>query len=93
MEENSEFIILVNSKRVIGEKLLKEASQSFVKIGKDELSFLEERILLDMASWKSCVEKEGDGEFLYNKLEREPHFDLENEADFMESMRKEECLE
>ena len=27
------------------------------------------------------------------KLEREPHLDLKDEADFMESMRKEECLE
>ena len=42
MEEDIELIILVNSERVIGEKLLREASQSFVKIGKDELSFLEE---------------------------------------------------
>ena len=48
MEEDIELIILVNSDRVIGEKLLREASQSFVKIEKDELSFPEERILLDM---------------------------------------------
>ena len=33
-------------------------------------------------------EKEGGGDFLYNNLEREPHLDLEDEADFMESMRK-----
>ena len=31
--------------------------ESFVKIGKDGLSFLEERILLDMMSWKSCGKK------------------------------------
>ena len=33
MEEGIELIILVNSKVVIGEKLLREASQSFVKTG------------------------------------------------------------
>ena len=49
MEEDIELIILVNSERVIGEKLLKEASQSFVKIGEDELYFLEKG-LLDMVS-------------------------------------------
>ena len=38
-------------------------AQNRVKIGKDELSFLEEIILLDMVSWKSCGEKEGGGEF------------------------------
>ena len=36
MEEDIELIILVNSERVIGEKLLKEALQNFVKIGKDD---------------------------------------------------------
>ena len=41
VEEDIELIILVNSERVFGEKLLREASQSFVKIGKDELLFLE----------------------------------------------------
>ena len=64
MEEDIELIILKNSKRVIGKKLLREASLSFVKIGKDKLIFLEERILLDMVSWKSCGEKGGGGEFL-----------------------------
>ena len=86
-------IILVNSERVIGEKLLRVASQSFVETGKDELSFLEKRILLDTLFWKSFGEKEESGEFLYNNLERDPHLDLENETDFMESMRKEEFLE
>ena len=46
-----------------------------------------------MVSWKRCGEKGGDGKFLYNNLERESYLDLEDEADFMESMRKEECLE
>ena len=73
VEEDIGLIILVNSERVVGEKLLREASQSFVKIGEDELSFLEKRILLNMVSWKSCGEKGGGGEFLYNNLEREPH--------------------
>ena len=41
MEEDIELIILVNSDKVIGEKLLRKASQSFVKIGKDEISVLE----------------------------------------------------
>ena len=58
VEEDIELIILVNSVRVVGEKLLKEASQSFVKIGKDELSFLEKRILLNMVSWKAVEKKE-----------------------------------
>ena len=49
MEEDIELIIVVNSERVAGEKLLREASQSFVKT-RDELSFLEQRILLDMVS-------------------------------------------
>ena len=31
MEEDIELIIAVNSERVLGEKLLREASQSFVK--------------------------------------------------------------
>ena len=36
-------------------------------------------------------EKKGRGrEFLYSNLERESHSDLEDETDFMESMRKEE---
>ena len=69
MEEDIELIILVNSERVIGEKLLREASQSFVKIG-DELSFLKERILLDMVSWKSCGGKGGGGKFLLKNLEK-----------------------
>ena len=47
MEGDIELIIVTNTKRVIGEMLLKEASQSFAKIGEDELSFLKERILLD----------------------------------------------
>ena len=64
MEEDIELIILKNSKRVIGKMLLREASLSFVKRGENELSFLEERILLDMVSWKSCGEKGGGGEFL-----------------------------
>ena len=42
---------------------------------------------------ESCGGKGGGGKFLYNNLEREPHLDFEGEADFMESMRKEECLE
>ena len=42
---------------------------------------------------ESCGGKGGGGEFLCNNLEREPHLDLEDEADFMESMRKEKCLE
>ena len=50
-------IILFNSDKVIGKKLLGEASQVFVTIGEDELSFLEKRILLDTVSWKTCVEK------------------------------------
>ena len=41
---------------------------------------------------KSCGEKGGGG-FLYSNLEREPHLDLEDEADFMDSMRREERLE
>ena len=92
MEEDIELIILVNSERVIGEKLLREASQSFVKTRENKLSFLEERILLDMMSWKSCGEKRS-GEFLCINLEREPHLDLEDEADFIESMKKKERLE
>ena len=46
-----------------------------------------------MVSWKSFEEKGGGGEFLYKNLESEPHSDLKDEADFMESMRKEECSE
>ena len=46
-----------------------------------------------MVSWKSCIGKRGGGEFLYNNLEKEPHLDLGDEAEFIESMRKEECLE
>ena len=46
-----------------------------------------------MVSWKSCGGEGGGGKFLYNNLERKPHLDLEDEADFTESMRKEECLE
>ena len=42
MEEDIELFRL--AERVIGEKLLREASQSVVKIG-DELSFLEGRTL------------------------------------------------
>ena len=61
MEEDIELFRL--AERVIGEKLLREASQSVVKIG-DELSFLEGRTLLDMVSWKRCGEKGGDGKFL-----------------------------
>ena len=64
MKEDIELIILKNSKRVIGKKLSREASLSFVKGGENELSFLEERILLDMVSWKNCGEKGGDGEYL-----------------------------
>ena len=45
VEKDIELIILVNSETVIGLKLLREASQSFLKI-EDELSFLEESILL-----------------------------------------------
>ena len=48
MEEDIELILLVNSERVIKEKLLRETSQTFVKIGEDELSFLEEITLLDL---------------------------------------------
>ena len=42
-----ELIILVTSKRVIGDEILKRASESLVKIRKVESSFLEEKILLD----------------------------------------------
>ena len=38
VEEDIKLIIVVNSERVIGEKILREASQSFVKTGKDESS-------------------------------------------------------
>ena len=37
VEEDIELIIAVNSERVIGEKLLREASQSLVKTGKVDL--------------------------------------------------------
>ena len=57
MGENIKLIILVNSEKVIWQKILREASQSFVKIGKNKLSFLKKRILLDMVSWKSCGRK------------------------------------
>ena len=42
-----ELIILVTSKRVIGDEILRRASESLVKIRKVESSFLEEKILLD----------------------------------------------
>ena len=71
--EDIEFIILVNSKRVIEEKLLKEASQSLIKIREIELTLSERRTLLDMVCSKNCRKKGGGGEFLYNNLEREPH--------------------
>ena len=45
VEENIELII----QKVIEEKVLREASQSFIKIRKDESSFLGERILLEKA--------------------------------------------
>ena len=93
MEEDIELVILVNSEKVIGEKLLRKASQSFVKIRKNELSFLEKRILLDMVFWKSCRKKGGGGKFLYNNLKKEPYLDLEDKSDSTESMKKEECLE
>ena len=70
---------------------MKKHHRVFLKRGEDALSFLKERILLDMVSWKSCEEK-GGGKFLHNNSERE-HLDLEDRAAFMESMRKEECLE
>ena len=38
MEEDIELTILVNSEKVIGEKLLREASQSFVK-KKEEMNY------------------------------------------------------
>ena len=41
-----------------------------------------------MVSKKRCGERRGGGEFLYNNLEKDPHLDLEDEADFMESIRK-----
>ena len=46
-----------------------------------------------MLSWKSCREKGGGGEFLYNNLKREPVIDLQNETNFMDSKRKEEVSE
>ena len=70
VEEDIELIILVNSERVIEDKLLREASQSFVKIGEDALSFLEEKLLLDMVSWESCREIREGGRFIYNNLEK-----------------------
>ena len=42
---------------------------------------------------KKLWRKKTKWEFLYIILKREPHLDLEDEADFMESMEKEECLE
>ena len=39
------------------------------------------------------MEKKEEVESFYNNLGRKPHLDLEDEADYMESMRKEECLE
>ena len=92
MEEDIEFIIVVNSERVIEEKLFREASQSFVKI-EVKLSFLGERNFFRHCVLQSSKQKSGDGEFLYNYLEREPHLDLEDEADFIMSIRKEERLE
>ena len=56
VEEDVELITLVNSKSY-WEKLLRKASQDFVKIKEGKLSFLKEGILLDMVSWKSCGEK------------------------------------
>ena len=32
------------------------------------------------------MKKRGNGKFLYNNLERESHLDLEDEADFIESI-------
>ena len=88
VEKDIKLIIVVNSERVIEGKILRETSQSFIKIGENKLSLPEERSLLDMVFWKSCREKRGDGEFLYNNLERKLFLNLENEADFMESVRK-----
>ena len=82
-------IILVNLERVVGEKLLREASQNLMKMKKVKLSYLKGKYLLDTISWKSCGEK-GGGEFSYKNLEREPHLDLEDETDCMKSMRKNE---
>ena len=42
-------------------------------------------------SKESFGEKEKVEEFSINNLEREPHSDWEDEADFMKSIRKEEC--
>ena len=56
------------------------------------ISFLEEIILSDIVSKESFGENEKVEEFSINNLEREPHSDWEDEADFMKSIRKEECL-
>ena len=77
----------------MGKILLREASKSLVKREENELYFLEERTLLDVVSRKSCGKKRGGGGFLYNNLEIKPHLDLEDEAVFIEKMRKKECLE
>ena len=50
MEEDIELIILVTSKRVFKEKLLRKVSESIVRTGKVELAFLKKIILLVMAS-------------------------------------------
>ena len=63
MEEEIELILVVNSERVIGEKLLMEASRSFVRIGEDKLLFLEEKISLD--SLGKAVEKKGEVKSFY----------------------------
>ena len=72
MEKDIELIILMNSERVIGKKLLREASQSFVKIGKDELSFLEEKLLLDFCyCLGKAVKKKMEVESFYNIIQKE----------------------
>ena len=43
VEEDSELIILVNSKNVIGKKLFKKTSKSLVENGKVKYSSLEKR--------------------------------------------------
>ena len=58
MKEKIELIISVKSERVIRQKLLKEAAQNFIKKGKNELSFLEEKSLLTCCLGKAVEKKE-----------------------------------
>ena len=47
---------------------------------------------LYMVPWNSCGLNGRGGEIPYRNPEKEPHLDLEVEADFMEGIRKEESL-